>query len=158
MFNPRSLMALQTEIKKLDQAGIEFLILNEGIRLKPYLDSVGIPTIGIGNTYYENGKRVKMTDPPISKARAIELFQSVVKHYETAVWSVTRDDLNQNQFNALVSFTYNIGVAGFKGSTVLKRINAGASRELIEKAFLMWRKPPEIIGRRKREVALYFKK
>ena len=143
------------EIKQLDHAGIDFLIQNEGIVLKPYLDSVGIPTIGIGNTYYENGKRVKMSDPAKTRERAIELFQMIVAQFETAVWSVTRDDITQSQFNALVSFTYNIGIQGFKGSTVLKRINAGASPQSVYNAFMLWNKPAAIIGRRKREARLY---
>ena len=68
----------------------------------------------------------------------------------------TRDDINQNQFDSLVSFTYNVGVTAFKNSTLLKRINTNASQQSIINAFMMWNKPKEIIGRRKREVELYF--
>ncbi len=141
------------EIKTLDKKGIDFLIKEEGIALHPYLDSVGISTIGIGNTYYENGGRVKMTDSPITKERAIELFKSVLKHY---VWSVTRDDITQNQFSALVSLCYNIGVGGFKGSTLVKRVNKNPNDIKIAEAFKMWKKPTVLLPRRKREVALYF--
>ncbi len=144
------------EIKTLDQAGIDFLIEKEGLRLKAYLDTKKIPTIAVGNTYYENGDRVKMSDPPITKERAIELFMSILKPYEMAVWSVTRDDINQNQFNALVSLAWNIGINRFKASTVVKRVNANPNDPKIANAFLMWKNPPEIIGRRKSEVALYF--
>ena len=145
------------EITKLSPAGIDFLIHNEGLKLKPYLDSKGIPTIGVGNTYYPDGRKVKMTDSPLTLAGAKELFRYIVKHYELAVYSNTRDDINQNQFDALVSFTYNVGVTAFKDSTLLRRINARAANKDIESAFLMWRRPAEIIGRRKREVALYLK-
>lgn len=145
------------EIKQLSPAGIDFLIHNEGLRLKPYIDSVGIPTIGIGNTYYPDGRKVRMSDAPLTLAGAKELFKYVVKTYELAVYSLTRDDITQNQFDALVSFVYNIGVTAFKNSTVLKRINAKAPDKDIESAFMMWRKPADIIGRRKREVALYLK-
>lgn len=146
------------EIKYLDKKGIDFLIKEEGLRLKPYLDSVGVPTIGVGNTYYENGQRVKMSDPAMTKERAIELFKSILSHYETAVWSVTRDDITQNQFNALVSLAYNIGVNGFKGSTVVKRVNKNPNDPAISNAFQMWRKPAVLLSRRKRESALYFQK
>ena len=129
---------------------------NEGVVLKPYLDTKGIPTIGVGNTFYEDGSKVKMTDPPITEKRAMELFRWILKQYELAVYSNTRDDINQNQFDALVSFTYNVGVTAFKNSTLLKRINANASQQSITNAFMMWNKPKEIIGRRKREVELYF--
>lgn len=144
------------EIKCLDQKGIDFLIKEEGCILHPYLDSVGVPTIGVGNTYYPDGKRVTMQDPPITKEMAMELFRIIVKQYETTVWSVTRDDINQNQFNALVSICYNIGVNGFKKSTLLKRVNENPKQPSIRDAFLMWNKPKELIKRRKREATLYF--
>ena len=145
-----------TEIKQISDNGLKFLMNNEGVVLKPYLDTKGIPTIGVGNTFYEDGSKVKMTDPPITEKRAMELFRWVLKQYELAVYSNTRDDINQNQFDALVSFTYNVGVTAFKNSTLLKRINANASQQSITNAFMMWNKPKEIIGRRKREVELYF--
>lgn len=147
------------EIQTVSDNGIDFLIKEEGMILKPYLDSVGIPTIGIGCTYYENGKKVKMTDPPITKARAIKLFRTVLKHYETAVWSVTRDDINQNQFDALTSLCFNIGVTGFKGSTVVKRVNCNPSDPSIKAAFEMWKNAggkPILLNRRRREAKLYF--
>lgn len=147
------------EIRSMDQAGIDFLIQEEGIRLKPYLDSAGIPTIGIGCTYYEDGRRVTMKDPAITKERAINLFKNVLKPYETTIWSVTRDDINQQQFNALTSLSYNIGVPGFKGSTVLKRVNKNPADPAIGAAFEMWKTAggkPILLGRRKREVKLYF--
>ena len=145
-----------TEIKQISDNGLKFLMNNEGVVLKPYLDTKGIPTIGVGNTFYEDGSKVKMTDPPITEKRAMELFRWILKQYELAVYSNTRDDINQNQFDALVSFTYNVGVNAFKNSTLLKRINANASQQSITNAFMMWNKPKEIIGRRKREVELYF--
>lgn len=144
------------EIKEISQAGLQFLINNEGCVLHPYLDTKGIPTIGVGNTFWEDGSKVKMTDPPITQKRAMELFRWILKHYELAVYSNTRDDINQNQFDSLVSFTYNVGVSAFKNSTLLKRINARSSDQSIKNAFMMWNKPKEIIGRRKREVDLYF--
>lgn len=146
------------EIKTLDSEGLEFLTQEEGLRLKPYFDSVGIPTIGVGSTYWEDGRRVKMTDPPITKARALELFHNVVKPYEKLVWSTTRDDINQNQFNALVSLAFNIGQTGFKKSSVLKKINANFSEEEIRQSWLLWKfagNKPILLNRRKREFQLY---
>lgn len=148
-----------TEIRKVSARGIEFLIAEEGLRLKPYLDSVKIPTIGVGCTYYESGKRVTMQDPAITKERAIELFRNLLKSYELAVYSTTRDDLNQNQFDALVSLCFNIGVSAFKGSTVLKRVNKNPLDKTIADAFLMWKNAggkPILLKRRQREAELYF--
>ena len=148
-----------TEIKHLDNAGLDFLINEEGLKLKPYLDSVGIPTIGVGCTYYEDGTRVKLSDPPITRERAIELYKNVLKSYETTVWSVTRDDISQQQFNALTSLCFNIGVNGFKGSTVLKLVNKNPTDPAIAKAFEMWKNAggkPVLLGRRRREAKVYF--
>lgn len=148
------------EIKKVSATGLDFIIQEEGMILHPYLDSVKVATIGVGCTYYENGQKVKMSDPAITKERAKELFSNLLKHYELAVYSNTRDDLNQNQFDALVSLCFNIGVNGFKGSTLLKRVNAKASNELIQKSFQMWKNAggkPILLGRRNREYALYIK-
>ena len=145
------------EITKMDVAGIEHMIREEGLVLNPYLDTKGIPTIAVGNTYYENGKKVKMTDPAMTREAAISLFRKVLKTYELTVYSTTRDDITQNEFNALVSICYNIGVNGFKGSTFLNRINARASTDRIVAAIMMWTKDKELIPRRKREAALWAK-
>lgn len=145
------------EIKEMSDNGIRFLMDNEGTVLHPYLDSKGIPTIGTGCTFYEDGTRVKMSDPPITEKRAQELFKWHLRNFELTVYSNTRDDINQNQFDSLTSLCFNIGQQGFKDSTLVRKINNYSSDEEVKKAFLMWRKPKEIIGRRKREVALYFK-
>lgn len=151
------------EIQQMSQNGLNFLINEEGLILHPYLDSVGIPTIGIGCTYYEDGTRVKMSDPPITRERAINLFKNILKHYEMAVWSSTRDDINQNQFDALTSLCFNIGIGnqhqGFKGSTVLKRVNNDPCDPRITDAFKMWKNSggkPILLNRRIREAQLYF--
>jgi lysozyme len=93
-------------------------------------------------TYYpETGKKVTMADKPLaSKEEAYRQFSLLVKPFCLAVYSTTRDDLKQHEFNALVSLAYNIGTGGFKTSTVLKRVNANVSGDLLNKAFLMWNK------------------
>jgi lysozyme len=148
------------EIKSLDQRGRDFLAKEEGIILKPYLDSVGIPTIGIGCTYYPGGKRVTMKDKPLKNVQAAwDLFDAVNSNFLFTVYSTTRDDINQNQFNALVSLCYNIGPAGFKSSTVLKLVNKSPNDLKIADAFRMWKNAggkPILLGRRNREVKMYF--
>lgn len=149
-----------TEIKTLDQRGRDFLAKEEGIMLKPYLDSVGIPTIGIGCTFYPGGKRVTMKDKPLKSVQAAwDLFDAVNSNFLFTVYSTTRDDINQNQFNALLSLCYNIGPAGFKGSTVLKLVNKNPNDPKIGDAFRMWKNAggkPILLGRRNREVKMYF--
>jgi lysozyme len=130
------------EIKELDDAGIAFLASMEGCVLHPYLDSAGIPTIGIGMTYYpETGKRVTMQDKPLASiAEAYRQFGLISKPKCMAVYSVTRDDLTHNQFNALASLTYNIGEAGYKGSTVHRLVDQRITGKPLKDAFCMWDK------------------
>lgn len=147
------------EIQTMSESGIDFLIEQEGIRLKPYRDSAGIPTIGIGATYYENNVRVTMKDKPITLDRAKSLFMHLLHTYEKAVWSNTRNDINQNQFDALTSICYNIGIVNFKNSTLLRRVNKNKNDQAIKEAFEMWKYAdgePILLERRKREWALYF--
>lgn len=147
---------------KISQKGIEFIAKEEGLVLKPYLDSVSIPTIGLGSTRYADGTKVKMTDKPITKEQAYQLFNTTVKQYEEAVNSIIKKPLTQNQFDALVSLCYNIGTGGFKGSTVAKRVSNNPNDPTIAQAFEMWQnagsKKGLLLGRRKREVLLYFTK
>lgn len=148
------------EIRSLDQRGRDFLAKEEGIVLKPYLDSVGIPTIGIGCTFYPDGRRVTMKDKPLDNVQAAwDLFDAVNSNFLFTVYSTTRDDINQNQFNALLSLCYNIGPVGFKGSTVLKLVNKNPNDPKISEAFRLWKNAggkPILLGRRNREVKLYF--
>lgn len=139
--------------------GIDFLGQEEGLVLHPYLDAIGRPTIGYGSTYWEDGTPVQMTDPPITKERADQLFRITLKVYEGQVNTSIKRAINQNQFDALVSLCYNIGTAGFAGSTLVERVNSNPNDPMIEDAFLMWRYAggkPILLGRRKREVGLYF--
>jgi lysozyme len=151
------------EIKTLDKAGLELIAKFEGVVLKPYRDQVGIPTIGIGMTYYPStGKKVTMSDKPLTLEQAYSEFAKMVKPYELGVYSVMRDDLTQKQFNALVSLCYNIGVGGFKGSTVARLVNQNITGEPLNKAFLMWNKAggkvlPGLTKRRQQEFDYGFK-
>lgn len=149
------------EIKHLDKRGWDFLMVEEGFKLRPYLDTGKVPTVGMGMTYYpDTGLRVTMRDKPLTEAQGLLYAQVIIKPYEVAVWSVTRDDLNQNQFNALVSICYNIGVTNFRKSTLLKRVNKNLNDvDGISEAFLMWRYDngkPVLLPRRGREVTMFF--
>ena len=143
---------------RLDKKGIKFIELWEGLKLEAYQCSAYVWTIGIGSTRYQDGTPVKKGDK-ISKEEAYALFAETVKQYEKAVHESVKVSLTQDQFNALVSFTYNCGIIAFKSSTLLKRLNAGLFEE-VEKQFLRWNKAgtKEIIcltNRRKAEVALF---
>lgn len=130
------------EIKELDDAGVALIAEFEGCVLSPYLDNAGICTIGVGMTYYpETGKKVTMQDKPLeSITEAYRQFKLMAKPKCLAVYSVTRDDLTQSQFNALVSLTYNIGEAGYKGSTVHRLVDQYITGQPLKDAFCMWDK------------------
>lgn len=158
MFTKRSLKNIMSEIKEMDGEGIDFLIKEEGIELNAYQDSGGIWTIGVGCTYYPDGSKVKEGDN-LSMGEAIKLFKTVLKNFELTVYSTTRDDLNQHNFNALTSLCFNIGQGNFKHSTVLRLANLNPLDPNISAAFEMWKMAngkPILLSRRKREAALYF--
>lgn len=149
----------------------DFLKHGEGFRAAPYLDSAGVPTIGYGTTMYIDGKKVTMSDPPISREYAESTMQATAKRFWNAIVHAIKKDLNENQKTAIISLVYNIGVGGFLGSSLLKLINAGADQDSIRAAFLMWRKitikdkasgrlmkvdSQGLINRRNKEADLFF--
>ena len=141
---------------KLDEKGYKSLHDREGLRLKPYLDTRGIPTIAMGNTYYENGKKVTMLDKPITTIEAERLGKVIADRFAAEVTALIKSNVNQNQFNALVSIAYNIGINGFKASSFLKLVNKNPNDPKIKEAIMLWTKNKELIGRRKSEVYQYF--
>ena len=106
---------------------------SEGLRLYPYLCPAKVPTIGYGSTHYENGISVTLKDPSITKDRAISLMINTLANYVSAVNRMVHVPINQDQFDALVDFTYNDGIKAFQTSTLLRLLNAhdynGASNE-----------------------------
>lgn len=142
---------------KLDENGYKALHEREGLRLKPYLDTRGIPTIAMGNTYYMDGRKVTMQDKALTKQQAEWLSTVTANKFASEVDKLVKSKVNQNQFNALVSLAYNIGITGFKNSTVLRKVNVNPNDKSIQDAFMMWTKNTELIGRRKSEVKQYFK-
>ena len=150
-------------MRKINKSGIDLIKEFEGLSLIPYLDSVGVPTIGYGNTYYENRSPVNMTDKAISKKRAEELLLNVVINFAKGVTGLLHNNINDNQFAALVSFAYNLGLGNLKKSTLLKKVNANTNDPTIAAEFMRWNKAGGMIlngltRRRKMEAELYFKK
>ena len=141
---------------KLNSTGYKLLHEREGLKLKPYLDTKGIPTIAMGNTYYEDGRKVTMKDPALTFEQAGNLASATADKFAFQVNALIKSKVNQNQFNALVSLAYNIGITGFRNSTVLRKVNVNPNDPSIKEAFLMWTKNPELKGRRQSEIKQYF--
>lgn len=146
---------------KLNKEGYDLIKLFEGLRLKPYLCSAKVPTIGYGSTFYENNKKVVMSDPPITKQRAEELLQLSADRFARKVMNLVKKPITQNQLNALTSFAYNLGSGALASSTLLKKVNVNPNDVTIRNEFLRWNKANGIAlkgltNRRIKEADLYF--
>ena len=146
---------------KLNNSGYLIICEFEGFSAKPYLCSAKIPTIGYGNTYYTDGKRVTLLDKEITKVQAFEMFKTIADRFASVVSKLVTSPLNQNQFNALVSLAYNIGTGNFASSTILKKVNKNHNDITIALEFKKWNKvnKKEVAGltrRRNYEANIYF--
>lgn len=112
---------------KISEKGLSLIKESEGLRQKAYLDSVGVPTIGFGHT-----KGVKLGQE-ITYSQAVEYLKEDLREAEQAVLRLVKVQLSQGQFDALVSFVFNLGAGAFAKSTLLKKLNArdysGAANE-----------------------------
>lgn len=108
----------------------------EGFYSEAYLCPADIPTIGYGTIRYPNRNKVRMGDT-ISEPVAEACLNHECVECERGVTEALNIDINQNQFDALVSFTYNLGIGAFQRSTLLKKINAGKFDEAA-KEFDRW--------------------
>jgi lysozyme len=151
------------KITKTGTAGIEMIKSFEGFRSAPYKCPAGIPTIGYGATFYPDGKKVTMADKAITEQEGTALLQNMLVSFEKYVDSYCVDTITQNQFDALVSFAYNLGPTNLKSSTLLKKVNANPEDETIHLEFMKWVKAggktlKGLVRRREAESQLYFKK
>ncbi len=144
---------------KISPRGLELIKDFEGFSSTSHLDVVNIPTIGWGNTFYEDGTKVKLGDQ-ISKTDALKLLEVVAnRDFADKIFPSIKVKVSQSQFDAMVSLAYNIGVGAFLKSTLLKKVNAGDFIGAGEE-FLRWNKAggKEVLGltkRREREKQLF---
>lgn len=148
-------------ITQVSQNGLNLIKSFEGFSGTPYLDSVSVPTIGYGATYYPGGTKVTLKDQPINESQAADLLLNMLSSYEQAVDSFVVQEINENQFDALVSFCYNLGAANLKISTLLKKVNINPNDPTIANEFLKWDLAgghvlAGLLRRRQAESALYF--
>ncbi len=130
---------------KISDQGIQLLVEREGKRNKAYLDTQRIPTIGIGHTGPEVYLGLTWTDEKI-----LEVFKKDLVRFEEAITRAVMPCLKQNQFDALVSFAFNVGVTAATTSTLVRRINEGNYAD-VPFQFDRWHIPPEITSRRNGE-------
>jgi lysozyme len=149
------------KITRISSKGIDLIKMFEGFSAKPYKCPAGVPTIGYGNTFYPNGKKVTMADKSITEKQATEFLSATLLTFEKYVDTYCIDTITQSQFDALVSFCYNLGPANLKSSTLLKKVNKNANDETIRAEFMKWVKAggktlPGLVRRREAEANLYF--
>lgn len=146
----------------ISDKGLDLIKEFEGYSSTPYLDSVGIPTIGYGFTYWLDGRKVKMTDMPINEMQANMMLREIFKRdFEKYIPS----QVNQNQFDAMSSLIWNIGVTNFLKSTLRMKVRSNPNDETIRSEFMKWNKArvknrlvelKGLTNRRKKEADLYF--
>ena len=132
----------------------------EGCKLTSYVCSAGHNTIGYGNTFYENGIKVKPGDK-ITQQRAEELLDVILIKFVQQTNEVIKSSVNQNQRDALTDFAYNCGLGNLKSSTLLKKVNADPNDKTIREEFMKWTRANKIVlnglvRRREAEANLYF--
>lgn len=140
--------------------GLRLLAKHEGLSLKAYKCPAGVWTIGYGNTFYEDGTKVKEGDI-ITRQRAEDLLRIIANDFAKNVKALVKQPLTLEKFDALVSFAYNVGVGNFAKSTLLKKVNANPLDPTIRAEFEKWNKAngrvlKGLVTRRKEEADLYF--
>jgi len=145
---------------KTSQKGIHLILTFEGFSARPYLDAARIPTIGYGNTYYPGGKKVTMKDPAITKEKGAELFSSILPVYEKIVTNKIKVTLTQNQWDALVSHTYNTGGSDTLFALINKKADAQIIKDWLTTRYITagGKVLNGLIRRRKAEADLFFSK
>ena len=146
---------------KVNAEGYALIKKFEGCRLKAYKCPANVWTIGYGNTFYEDGMKVKEGDV-ITQQRAEEMAKFIIDQFAVSIAPFIQKTLTKNQFSACVSLAYNIGTSGFKRSSVFKKLNINPNDPTIADSFKLWNKGggkvlAGLVKRREAEIQLYFK-
>lgn len=152
------MLGIATDEMHISPSGIDLICNFEGKRLTAYDDGVGVWTIGFGTTVYPNGIKVMKGDT-CTEAQAKTYMAHDLKKFEATVNKAVTVQLNQNQFDALVSLAYNIGTNAFSKSTLVKKLNANDIRGAADQ-FDVWvnaggKRMQGLVNRRAREKALF---
>lgn len=153
-----------SEHKKISDNGLKFIAEHEGMILHLYNDPANHATIGVGHLVHQgpiNGSESEEFKRGITKERAMKILRSDVMKAENTVNKLVKVPLNQNQFDALVSFVFNIGETQFASSTLLAKLN-NQDYQAVPSELNRWvhgsgKKLPGLINRRRNEGNLFNK-
>lgn len=139
--------------------GLAIIKYFEGFHSEPYLDPIGIPTIGWGSIWDHDGARITMNRAPVSRSEATKLLRRELIHIYETISRFVSVELNQHEFDALCSFIYNLGSGNFRSSTLRQKLNRG-DREGAANEFWKWRRAggkilPGLVKRRQFEEDLF---
>ena len=124
---------------RVNEAALTIIKSFEGFSSDPYLDPIGIPTIGFGSIWTSTGDRISMNHPCVNKKQATELLQREVRHVEAAIKKLIKAELTENMFSAVASLAYNIGTGNLQRSTLRIKLNRGRYLDAADE-FPKWRK------------------
>jgi lysozyme len=144
---------------KVSSKGIALIVRFEGEVLKVYADPIGLPTLGVGHLLTKAELKKYPLGTPISKALSRQFLAQDLERFEAALERLVEVDLTQNQYDALLSLIFNIGIGAFTKSTLLKKLNRKDYQGAAD-AFLSWVRAggsvlPGLVTRRKAERRLF---
>lgn len=134
------LLLLTANIKEVSGKALALIKRFEGERLSSYQDQAGIWTIGWGSTYNHDLKRRIQKGDIIDKETALRWLKLDAAGFSENVKRLVKVPINQNQLDSLTSFSYNIGPNAFAASTLLRKLNQGASKQEVAAEFAKWNK------------------
>lgn len=113
------------KLMNINAGGLSIIFVAEGFVATPYRCPAGVISQGFGSTILLDGTRVKMDSPPITEDEGKALLRRHLDHVETGILKFVRVPLNENEFSALCSWTYNLGIGRLQSSTLRAKLNRG---------------------------------
>ena len=144
---------------EVNKAGRDLIKKFEGCKLKAYKCPAGLWTISWGLTFYPDGTKVKEGDV-ITQQQAEDYFNAIVDDFAKKADALIKSNVTDNNFSALVSFAYNVGMGNFQRSTLLRKVNANPKDKTILAEFKKWTRAngevlKGLVRRRDAEAKLY---
>lgn len=144
---------------EVNKAGRDLIKKFEGCKLKAYKCPANLWTISWGLTFYPDGTKVKEGDV-ITQQQAEDYFNAIVDDFAKKVDALIKSNVSENNFSALVSFAYNVGMGNFQRSTLLRKVNANPKDKTIPAEFRKWVRANNVVlqglvRRREAEAKLY---